>query len=218
MSGGGKAGADIGNVPLGCPVFSALGLAGGYQGMSTVGTDQLASEQGGQRGGMVYHLLFDCPVLFLNSFPQLPFNDRFVGIFMANPLGFWLLYHGLILIGTGAGAVLCDYAEINGVIQNVFHRGISPKFGVFAAAFFPVVQLPIPSGGENPFLIECRCNLAIGHTRVAHPVDFPHYGGSFFIHHQPVFVLIALAVSVRSVGGQILAAFLFGIQHRFDFP
>lgn len=69
---------------------------------------------------MVCCLLFDCPILFLNRFPKFPVNDRFVCILMANPFHFRLLYHGLILVGTGAGAVLCDYAEINGVIQNVF--------------------------------------------------------------------------------------------------
>ena len=98
VSGGGKVGADIGNISLGCPVFSAPGLAGGYQRMPAIGTDQLAGEQGGQRGGMVCHLLFDCPVLFLNSFPHFPVNDCFVGIFVANPFRFRLLYHGLVLV------------------------------------------------------------------------------------------------------------------------
>ncbi len=217
-SGGDKVGADIGNISLGCPVFSALGLTGGYQRMPAIGTDQLAGEQGRQRGGTVCCLLFDCPVLFLNRLPQFPVNDCFVGILVANPFRFRLLYHGLILVGTGAGAVLCDYAEINGVIQDVFHCGIGPQFGVFAASFFPVVQFPMPAGRKDAFLVQRRRNLAVGHAGAAHPVDFPYYRGSFFIHHQPVFVLVALAVSVRSIGGQVLAAFLFGVQHRFDFP
>ena len=83
---------------------------------------------------------------------------------MANPFHFRLLYHGLILVGTGAGAVLRDYAEINGVIQNVFHRGIGPKFGVFADAFFSVVQFPIPAGRKDAFLVQRRRNLAVGHA------------------------------------------------------
>ena len=216
-SGGGKVGADIGNISLGCPIFSALGLAGGCQRMPTIGTDQFAGEQGGQRGGMICHLLFDCPVLFLNRLPQFPVNDCFVGILVANPFRFRLLYHGFVLVGMGAGAVLCDYAEINSIVQDVFYRGIGPKFGVFAAALFSVVQFPMPAGRKDAFLVQCRRNLAVGHAGAAHPVDFPHHSGGFFIHHQPVFVLIALAVSVRSVGGQVLAAFLFGVQHRFDF-
>lgn len=105
--------------------------------MPTIGTDQFAGEQGGQRGGMICHLLFDCPVLFLNRLPQFPVNDCFVGILVANPFRFRLLYHGFVLVGMGAGAVLCDYAEINSIVQDVFYRGIGPKFGVFAAALFP---------------------------------------------------------------------------------
>ena len=83
---------------------------------------------------------------------------------MANPFHFWLLYHGLILVGTGAGTVLRNYAEINGVIQNVFHRGIGPKFGVFADTFFSVVQFPIPAGRKDAFLVQRRRNLAVGHA------------------------------------------------------
>ena len=107
---------------------------------------------------------------------------------------------------------------INGVIQDIFHRGIGPKFGVFAAALFSIVQLPIPAGRKDALTVQRRRDLAVGHAGAAHPVDLLYHSGGFIIHHQPVFVLIALAVSVRSVGGQILAAFLFGIQHRFDFP
>ena len=113
---------------------------------------------------MVCCLLFDCPVLFLNRFPKFPVNDRFVCILMANPFHFWLLYHGLILVGTGAGTVLRNYAEINGVIQNVFHRGIGPKFGVFADTFFSVVNLPVPAGRKDAFLVQRRRNLAVGHA------------------------------------------------------
>ena len=83
---------------------------------------------------------------------------------MANPFHFRLLYHGFVLVGTGACAVLCDYAEINGVIQNVFHCGIGPKFGVFAAPFFPVVNLPMPAGRKDAFLVQHRRNLAVGHA------------------------------------------------------
>ena len=137
---------------------------------------------------------------------------------MANPFRFRLLDHGFVLVGTGTGAVLCDYAEINGVIQNIFHRGIGPKFGVFAAALFSVVQLPMPAGRKDAFLVQCRRDLAVSHAGAAHLIDFPHHSGGFFIHHQPVFIFVALAVSVRSIGGQVLAAFLFGVQHRFDFP
>ena len=85
-------------------------------------------------------------------------------------------------------------------------------------AMFKNVFKNMPAGRKDAFLVQRRRNLAVGHAGAAHPVDFPYYRGSFFIHHQPVFVLVALAVSVRSIGGQVLAAFLFGVQHRFDFP
>ena len=132
--------------------------------MPAISTDQFAGEQGRQRVGTVCYLLFDYPVLFLNRLPQFPVNDCFMGILVANPFRFRLLYHGFVLVGTGAGAVLCDYAEINGVIQDVFHRGIGPKFGVFADAFFSVVQFPVPAGRKDVFLVQHRRNLAVGHA------------------------------------------------------
>lgn len=139
--------------------FSALGLTSGYKGMPAIGTDQLASKQGGQRVGMVCRLLFDCPVLFLNSFPQFPANDCFMGILVANPFCFRLLYHGIILVGTRSSAILCNCAKINGIVQNVFHRRISPKFGVFAAAFLSVVQFPMPAGRKDAFLFSAAAIL-----------------------------------------------------------
>ena len=167
---------------------------------------------------MVRHLLFDCPVLFLNSFPDLRLNDCFMGVLMANPFCLRLSDHGPVLVGTSAGVILRDSAKINRIIQDIFYRSIGPELGVFAAAPFPVVQFPMPAGRKDGFRVQRRRNLTIGHAGAAHPVDFPHHSGSFFINHQPVLILVALSVSVRGVGGQVLAAFLFGVQHRFDFP
>ena len=56
---------------------------------------------------------------------------------------------------------------------------------------------------------------AVGHAcppQLEHPA---HYGGCFLVDHQPVPVLLALAVAVGGVGGDILTVAHFGMKNGF---
>ena len=66
-------------------------------------------------------------------------------------------------------------------------------------------------------LIQRSGDFSVGHAGIPHLIDLTHHSGGFFIDYQPVLILVAFTVAVGSVGGQVLAAFLLGVQHRFDF-
>ena len=134
---------------------------------------------------------------------------------MGNPFRFRFPYHGLILIGTGTGVVLCERTGINIIVQKASDGCVSPQPGILAAAI-SVMDRPVPAGRENPFLIQGGGDFPIGHAGLTHLEYLPHNSGGFPVNDQPVSVLLALAVSVGSVGGKILAAFLLGMKHRLD--
>ena len=53
---------------------------------------------------------------------------------MGDPFGLRLVNHRTVFVGTGAGAVLRQGAEVHCVVEDILHRGVRPQFGIFAAA------------------------------------------------------------------------------------
>ena len=135
---------------------------------------------------------------------------------MPYPLGFRLIDHGAVLIGARAGLILNKISGVDLVCQYVLHRGVHPKVRVLAGAV-SVPLCPIPAWGQDALAVQHSGDLAVGHAcppQLEHPA---HYGGSFLVDHQPMPVLLALAVAVGGVGGDILAASHFGVENGFDF-
>ena len=138
-----------------------------------------------------------------------------MGFFMPYPLGFRLIDHGVVLIGARAGLILNKISGVDFVCQYVLHRGVHPKVRILAGAA-SVPFRPIPAWGQNALAVQHGGDLAIGHAaapQLKHPA---HHGGCFHVDHQPVPVLLALAVAVGGVGGDILAAAHFGVENGFD--
>ena len=73
---------------------------------------------------------------FLNSLPQLWPDNRLVRALMGNPFRFRFPYHGLVFIGTGTGAVLCELL----LIPSTKRAGLLPTLrryfalNIFSAA------------------------------------------------------------------------------------
>ena len=134
---------------------------------------------------------------------------------MPYPLGFRLIDHGVVLIGARAGLVLNEISGVDLVCQYVLHRGVHPKVRVLAGAV-SVPLCPIPAWGQDALAVQHSGDLAVGHAcppQLEHPA---YHGGSFLVDHQPMPVLLALAVAVGRVGGDILAAAHFGVENGFD--
>ena len=133
---------------------------------------------------------------------------------MPYPFGFRLIDHGVVLIGARAGLVLNEISGVDLVCQYVLHRGVHPKVRVLAGAV-SVPLCPIPARGQDALAVQHGGNLAVGHAaapQLEHPA---HHGGCFLVDHQPVPVLLALAVAVGRVGGDILTATHFGVKNGF---
>ena len=74
----------------------------------------------------------------------------------------------------------------------------------------------MPARGQDALAVQHGGDLAIGHA-AAPQLEHPAYhGGSFLVDHQPMPVLLALAVAVGGVGGDILTAAHFGVKNGFD--
>ena len=215
VAGGRITGAEIGNVLFGRAVLAALRLPVALKGCFTVGADELAGEQEGLRRRVVRREQRPFPVDGLHFIPYLRGDDGFMQSLMPYPFGFRLIDHGVVLIGARAGLVLNEISGVDLVCQYVLHRGVHPKVRVLAGAV--AVQLcPIPAWGQNALAVQHGGDLAVGHAcppQLKHPA---HHGGCFLVDHQPVPVLLALAVAVGGVGGDILAAAHFGVENGFD--
>ena len=131
---------------------------------------------------------------------------------MPYPFGFRLIDHGVVLIGARTGPVLNENSGVDLVCQYILHRGVHPKVRVLAGAV-SVPLCPIPARGQDALAVQHGGDLAVGHAaapQLEHPA---HYGSSFLVDHQPMPVLLALAVAVGGVGGDILTAAHFGVEN-----
>ncbi len=131
--------------------------------------------------------LFRRPIDFPDSLPQLRPDNCLVRALMGNPFRFRFPYHGLILIGTGTGAVLCERTGINIIVQKASDGCVSPQPGILAAAI-SVMDRPVPAGRENPFLIQGGGDFPIGHAGLTHLEYLPHNSGVFPVNDQLVSV------------------------------
>ena len=216
VSGGSKPGAEVRDIAFDRAVLSVQGLAADNHRVSAVRADQLSGEQSGLGWCAAISALFRRLIDFLHRLPQLRLDNGLVRVFVGNPLRFRFVYHRLVLVGPGTGAVLGEGAEVNIIVQKAFDGCISPQLGTVAAAF-AVVDRPMPAGRENSSPVQGGGDFPIGHAGIAHLIDLPHNGGGFLVQHQPVLIFLAFAVAVGGIGGNILAAFLFGVKDRPDF-
>ena len=132
--------------------------------------------------------LFSAVFLIFCSFPLYQLSEfYFVRALMGNPFRFRFPYHGLILIGTGAGTVLCERTDINIIVQKASDGCVSPQPGILAAAI-SVMDRPVPAGRENPFLIQGGGDFPIGHAGLTHLEYLPHNSGGFPVNDQLVSV------------------------------
>ena len=93
---------------------------------SAVRADQLSGKQRCLGRRIVSGNLFRRLIDFLDSLPQLRPDNCLVRALMGNPFQFRFPYHGLILIGTGAGTVLCERTDINIIVQKASDGCVSP--------------------------------------------------------------------------------------------
>ncbi len=118
--------------------------------MPAVRADQLSGKQRCLGRRIVSGNLFRRLIDFLDSLPQLRPIIASVRALMGNPFRFRFPYHGLILIGTGTGAVLCERTGINIIVQKASDGCVSPQPGILAAAI-SVMDRQYQRGGRIPF-------------------------------------------------------------------
>ena len=131
-----------------------------------------------------------------------------MGTLHPHPLLRGAVDHGFhLVVGRGPLALLHD-SQVDGVLQDTAHRHSRPQgLGVYlvARAVFDPAGALVLHGREDAQAVEPVRDGLAALAGDAPGEDVPHMAGGLLIHHQMVFVLRVLAVSVGRPGADELA-------------